>query len=272
MLAGRTSDFDKLLAIRTYIYEAGRWNNFQPYSYDLNDPFGENIHNKLLSTFMDNRKGNCISMPLLFIALAERIDPDLQIRGVLAPRHLTCRFRDRQTDDVMLIEPTNGGFPARNQHYIDNYGITQKAIQSGLYLRDLTRRELISDIMHVLVKHANKELNNHNRALEYAGIQLMLFPDGLCGYFSWAASLEWECQTTGLFAKLKHREPLTMEEKELATRYRQQVQMLDSLAEAKGWKPESEEQRATYLKEIEAEKQKRKSSQKTTSRVTSTKR
>src|SRR5690606_11173985 len=105
-------------------------------------------------------------------------------------RHLTCRFRDRQSGDVMLIEPTNGGYPARNQHYIDNYGVTQKSIRSGLYLRDLTRRELIADVIHVLVLRANEELKDHDRALEYAGMQLMLFPDGLCGYYSWAVGLE----------------------------------------------------------------------------------
>lgn len=37
MLAGRTSDMDKLLAVRAFLYEPGPWNNERPFDYDLSD-------------------------------------------------------------------------------------------------------------------------------------------------------------------------------------------------------------------------------------------
>jgi len=63
----------KLTALQKLIYQAGPWNDGRPFSYDLADPSGLDIRHKLLSTYLTTRQGNCVSMPILFLILADRM-------------------------------------------------------------------------------------------------------------------------------------------------------------------------------------------------------
>ena len=77
MLPLNASSQAKLEALKTYLYTAGSWNGQRPYQYDFDDPLGRNISNKLLPTYMVSRKGNCVSMPFLFIILDQRLGLDV---------------------------------------------------------------------------------------------------------------------------------------------------------------------------------------------------
>jgi regulator of sirC expression with transglutaminase-like and TPR domain len=63
----------RLIMLRKYIYEPGVWNDDKPFQYDLTDPFGRKPANRLLSTYLKTHRGNCVSMPILFVALAQRL-------------------------------------------------------------------------------------------------------------------------------------------------------------------------------------------------------
>lgn len=67
------SDVDKLKAVRQVLYDAGAWNGNRPFSYDHEDPLGLNVYNKLLPTYLASRRGNCVSMPVLHVILAEKL-------------------------------------------------------------------------------------------------------------------------------------------------------------------------------------------------------
>ena len=60
------SDQAKVMITQLVLYEWG-WDDRGPISYDLNDPYGLRIENRLLSRLLETRKGNCVSMPLLFM-------------------------------------------------------------------------------------------------------------------------------------------------------------------------------------------------------------
>jgi regulator of sirC expression with transglutaminase-like and TPR domain len=257
MVAGRTSDMDKLLAVRMFLYESGKWNNFKPFSYDLDDPFGDTLSNKLLSTYIDKRKGNCISMPTLFLALMERVDPNVQLRGSLAPQHFMCRFTDRQTGDAMIIEPANGGHPARNAYYIEGYEISKKAVKNKLYLQDLTKREVISELINVLVRKEDRVKRNSEKGLKLAELLLKIAPKHWAALFSKGIALEGVAYNLHWNAKDAGRE-MTEEEKKTALEHKKKAFKIFETVENLGWRPESKEHREKYLKEIEAEKQKKK--------------
>src|ERR1700733_1382097 len=53
----------RLIMLRKYIYEAGAWNDNRPFQYDLSDPLGHKPKNRLLSTYLLARRGNCVSVP-----------------------------------------------------------------------------------------------------------------------------------------------------------------------------------------------------------------
>jgi hypothetical protein len=73
-LAGPGASPDrKLAALRTVIYRSGAWNRGRPFSYDHADPLGRNVRNKLISTYLRTRRGNCVSMPILVLLAGAEI-------------------------------------------------------------------------------------------------------------------------------------------------------------------------------------------------------
>jgi len=67
------NDIAKLQAIQRVIYQAGEWNANRPFVYDHDDPYGQDLRNKLLATYLNTRRGNCVSMPILQLIVAERL-------------------------------------------------------------------------------------------------------------------------------------------------------------------------------------------------------
>ena len=138
----------KYAALRTLIYDPGEWNGFRPFAYDHDDPEGQEIGNKLLPNYLRTRRGNCVSMPALFLILAERLDLDVALAA--APLHLFVRLR---IDGHLLnIETTSGGHPARDSWYRRNFSITDRALEGGIYMRCLTRRETAAHFATTVVE------------------------------------------------------------------------------------------------------------------------
>jgi len=131
----------KLAAVRKAIYEAGPWNYNRAFSYDLSDPLGANPRNKMLSTYVRSRKGNCVSMPALFLIVADRLG--LNVRLAAAPLHLFVRYTDPAGAEHNL-EATSGGHEARTAWYRANLPMSDRSIASGLYMRTLSRRETVA--------------------------------------------------------------------------------------------------------------------------------
>jgi regulator of sirC expression with transglutaminase-like and TPR domain len=149
MLPRDADSYAKLETIRRYIYEAGPWNNYNPFSYDHEDPYGLNVGNKLLSDYMRDRRGNCITMPFLFIILGQRLGLDVQ--PALAPLHVYLRHTDEQGVS-RNIETTSGGYFARDVHYRKNFPITDLAITNGVFMKTLSNEEAVAVIAVVLVE------------------------------------------------------------------------------------------------------------------------
>jgi regulator of sirC expression with transglutaminase-like and TPR domain len=141
-MAGPTpTDAYKLAAVRQAIYVAGAWNYNRAFSYDLDDPLGTHVRNKMLSTYVRTRKGNCVSMPTLFLIVADRMG--LNVRLAAAPLHLFVRYTDPAGAEHHL-ETTSGGHEARLEWYRANLPMSDRAIQSGAYMRTLSKRETIA--------------------------------------------------------------------------------------------------------------------------------
>jgi hypothetical protein len=86
-----------LLALLAYLYQPSLSNDFRAFSYDLDDPFGKNLRKKLLTTYVDTHKGNCVSMPILFVILAQKIGLDATL--ATAPDHVFAKVRDACRSD-----------------------------------------------------------------------------------------------------------------------------------------------------------------------------
>jgi regulator of sirC expression with transglutaminase-like and TPR domain len=144
----------KVAAIRKVIYEGGPWNGNRPFGYDLADPFGLRVENKLLSTYMRTRLGNCVSMPALFMILAEQVE--LEASFVPAPLHVFVRFTHPERGPTN-VETTSGARFARDEWYRGKMRMTDRAIESGIYMRALTKAEGVALLATTVLEYLERE-------------------------------------------------------------------------------------------------------------------
>lgn len=148
MLPEGSYAWTKVEVLRKYIYQPGPWNGHRAFAYDHDDPLGSDVRNKLLSDYLDDRRGNCITMPFLFLILGQRLG--LEMAPALAPLHVLVKF----TDDEGVahnLEATSGAGRARDQHYRDLLPITDTALKNGLYLTPLSREQSVAVIAAVVL-------------------------------------------------------------------------------------------------------------------------
>lgn len=150
-LAGSSPSPDaRLGAVRRRLYVAGSWNDHRPFGYDHDDPLGQRIGGKLLSTYLATRRGNCVSMPALFLILADRLG--LDVAFATAPLHAFVRYRS-ESGRIINIETTSGGHPSRDEWYREQMPMSDRAIESGLYLRTLSKREGVALLATTVLEH-----------------------------------------------------------------------------------------------------------------------
>ena len=172
MIPPKATSREKLRALQTFIYEPGPWNEGREFSYDLDDPNGDIFETRLLSTYLRTRKGNCVTMPFLVIVLGQRIG--LNVTAATAPLHILVKFTD---DDgkTYNLEATSGARGARDAHYRNLFPITDRAIESGLYLDPLNREEMVGLATQTLVDHLLKE-GRYEDAMPVSDIILHHYP------------------------------------------------------------------------------------------------
>ncbi|BCH16795.1 transglutaminase family protein [Mesorhizobium sp. L-2-11] len=140
--AEAATDMEKMKALRAFIYEPGHWNDQKPFQYDLADPFGQQFGAQMLTRYLATKKGNCVSMPMLFLALGEKLGLDLALST--APLHVFVKFTDRATGKTWNLETTSGAGFARDEHYRKIAPMTDQAVANGVYLKTLNRHETLA--------------------------------------------------------------------------------------------------------------------------------
>lgn len=135
---GSTDPDYRIRALNTYLFKV------EGIQYDFADPYGKNIKNRYINGILDGKKGNCVSMPILYLAVAQRLG--YPVYAVGAPDHLFLRYLDPNFRE-QNIEVTGGGGYVSNEKYIIDFQISEKGIKSGSYLKAMTHRELLADII-----------------------------------------------------------------------------------------------------------------------------
>lgn len=154
-MAGAAKDgASRLGAVRRTLFDAGPWNKFRPFTYDHADPLGRHLPNKLLHLFLKRRLGQCVSMPILYLILADRLGLDV-VLGV-ASDHFFLRYTAPNGREYNL-EATSGGHPARTEWYRTCFPMSERSIRSGLYMRTLTRRETLAMMTSTVMEHLRAE-------------------------------------------------------------------------------------------------------------------
>ncbi len=153
MLGDNPTELEIVLALRKYLYDAGEWNDFKPFSYDMNDPLGKSPTSRLLHNYLRTRKGNCVSMPILHAILGRKLGLDMTLST--APEHIFVKFKNN-TGGIVNIEATSGGYPSRDLWYQQTMPMTKQALENGVYLKSLSDTQSIAIMAHSVLEYYNK--------------------------------------------------------------------------------------------------------------------
>lgn len=112
-----------------------------PIKYDFEDYWGRQNWSKMFVTkLLKTNTGQCHSMPLLYLTLAEAIGAEAYLS--LSPNHSYIKFQDEKQKWYNL-ELTNGMFTVPS-FILDNGYITAEAIQNKIYMQNLTKQQMLS--------------------------------------------------------------------------------------------------------------------------------
>ncbi|HEV2681404.1 MAG TPA: hypothetical protein VGV14_12950, partial [Rhodanobacter sp.] len=138
----------KGMTLLSTMRDAGPWNDYRPFRYDLDNPFGKNNDDKLLSYFLASRLGNCVSMPVMFVILGQKLG--LPITLSTGPLHDFAKFRKDDGTWTNLEVTSYGGMT--EQHYIERLGIPPLAVKNKVWLQTLTQKQSAMVIIDTLAE------------------------------------------------------------------------------------------------------------------------
>lgn len=110
--------------------------------YDLLDFSFEQPEDQFIHGIIDLRKGTCVSLPLIYIAIGQRLG--YPIRAVTTPGHVFCRWDDPETGERLNIEAANqGGLTDHPDEYYRHwpYEVDPRWEHEHHILKSLTMRQ-----------------------------------------------------------------------------------------------------------------------------------
>ena len=174
-LTGNNPDPDhRIRALNTYLYQD------QEFHYDTEDPYGRKFKNRYINGLLDTKSGSCFTLPLLYLALAQRLG--YPIYPVSAPQHLFLRYVDPKLE-MQNIEATSGGGYSPDEAYINDMEIPGRGIETGAYLKTMSYKDLLAELF---AENAIYWIKNHNapRATRYFEESIRLNPKNAEVYHS----------------------------------------------------------------------------------------
>jgi regulator of sirC expression with transglutaminase-like and TPR domain len=244
------SQASKLLALKKYIYEPGAWNGFNAFEYDLKDPLGNNIHNKLLPTYLSTRKGNCVTMPLLVILLGQRLGID--VTAATAPKHVLVKWKNEGGTWVNL-EATSGANPARDVWIRQQMPMTDEALANGVYLQPLTRTESAALIATTLAEHYFAQ-GEFEKSIVIADLVLQSYPKDV-GMIVLKATAFGRLNRQWFVSKYPSPAQIPVAERGYFQYLSQNNRHWFAQAETLGWRQESAEDEQRYLESVDQARQ-----------------
>lgn len=159
-------------AVFTYMSDSIPENDYHSYSYDF-DTFVEGNSSEaiLVTNLLKKRKGNCVSMPFLYKILANELGAESFL--TTAPMHFFVKIKD-ETGKWYNHEVTTGSF-SRTSFIIESFGVTDRTLQSGLYMKPLNEKESLSELLRQLICYYEKRTGKYYGDILENAIEIGLF-------------------------------------------------------------------------------------------------
>ncbi len=151
-LSPKSSSLDKVKEMNRFIFEELQF-RFPPHSEYAKDI---DLYT-FLPSVMDSRRGVCLGVSILYLALAQRLDLPLEI--VTPPGHIYVRFRDGK--EVVNIETTARGVHVDSDEYLS---LNTRELQ----LRDLRETVGFSHVNRASVYWSTQDFEKARKSYEIA--------------------------------------------------------------------------------------------------------
>jgi tetratricopeptide (TPR) repeat protein len=125
------------------------------------DPYDLFLH-----SVMDRRRGYCLSLSILYLAIGERLG--LPLYGVVVPGHFFVRYDDGKVR--FNIETTSGGSNPPDSFYIEKFNIPKN--ENSNYMNNLNKLQTLGCFFNNLA-NAYKDVGNVDQAM--AGLQCAIY-------------------------------------------------------------------------------------------------
>jgi hypothetical protein len=144
----------------------------KPYSYDFEDPWGKQDWTKQFVTkLISGGKGQCHSMPLMYLILAEEIG--VEAWHSYSPSHTYIKVDDGK-GNMLNYETTNGYYTT--DVFVQSSGyVKAEAVRSGIYMDTMSRKEVVAACLADMAKgyaikygFDNFVINCIEKSLEYS--------------------------------------------------------------------------------------------------------
>jgi regulator of sirC expression with transglutaminase-like and TPR domain len=188
-------------ALNTYYYKVWR------VRYDNSFEGRAKQENNFLHHTLDTKEGQCITIPMLYMAFAQRLG--YPTYGVLAPEHTFVRFVDPRLEAQNIELTAEAGFEP-DEGYAYRLNVSQKAISSGAYLRTLSRRQYLGVLVqqNAIAIGARGDLDKSIRYFECAARldpQNVYFPKNLHALWMRKAALASSPEWAGKYREIAFR-------------------------------------------------------------------
>lgn len=238
----------KGMTLLSTMRDAGPWNDNRPFRYDLDNPLGKNVSDKLISHFLATRLGNCVSMPVMFVILGQKLG--LPVTLSTAPMHVFAKFRKDDGTWTNLEITSYGG--QTDAHYQERMGISPSAMAQHTYLQTLTRRQSAQVIMETLVEHYYFQTKQYEQVLALTDLLLQADPNNVpILLFRGDAFSRLSDQRYKRYGASKN---IPAKKRDDYEALEQNNRALFARADALGWAPETPEHEAAYLQWIQQAK------------------
>ena len=212
MIEGKISpkdNFAKNIAIFNYISDtvqvriAGQEKTLThyPIKYDFNDYMGnENWSNMFVSKLMATNSGQCNSMPLFYLILAQELGAESYL--TYSPNHSFIRFKSPKGN--WFNSDLTCGAIITDAAILESGYVKTEAIRSGIYMDTLNTHETVASLINTLANGYTRKYGYDEFVKKCADAVKEYYPDQLN-----ALMLEsnWQTQTTMYIAKQKGNPP-----------------------------------------------------------------
>ena len=147
-----------------------------PMKYDFNDYMGrQELSQTFVSKLLLTNTGQCHSLPLLFLILAEEMDTEAYL--AFSPEHSFIKFKDK-TGKWYNAELTRGALVS-DDFYMNSGFLKAEAIKNKLYLNPLTKQEVIAHLLAETAQNYTRKYGRDDFVKQCLDTSLRFYPNDI---------------------------------------------------------------------------------------------